>query len=54
LLTRLGEQKPPGPQSASTRQLLAVAQVLGPESVLDDRQAQGTLPAQSESLAQSS
>jgi hypothetical protein len=53
-LTRLGEQKPPGPQSASTRQLLAVAQALGPESPLDGRQAHGTLPAQSESLVHSS
>jgi hypothetical protein len=53
-LTRLGEQKPASPQSASTRQLLAVAQVLGPESPPDIRQAHGALPAQSESLVHSS
>jgi hypothetical protein len=51
---RLGEQKPPGPQSASTRQLLSVAQVFACVSELEDRQAQGALPAQSESLVQSS
>jgi hypothetical protein len=54
LPTRLGEQKPPDPQSASTRQLLPVAQVFGAGSALDDRQAQGALPVQSESVVQSS
>jgi hypothetical protein len=54
LPTRLGEQNPPGPQSASTTQLLSVAHVFAAVSELDDRQAQGALPAQSESLVQSS
>ncbi len=54
LATRLGEQKPPGPQSASTRQLLAVAQVLAAESVAADRHAHGALLGQSESPEHSS
>jgi hypothetical protein len=48
---RLGEQKPPGLQSESTRQLLSVAQVFAVVSELDDRQAHGALPVQSESPA---
>jgi hypothetical protein len=48
----LGEQKPPEPQSASTRQLPPAAQTFGVISELDDRQAQGAPPVQSESLAQ--
>jgi len=54
LPTRLGEQKPPDPQSASTRQLLPVAQVLGDRSELDERQAQGVPAVQSGSLEQAS
>ena len=54
LPTKLGEQKLPAPQSASTRQLLSVAQVLGDGSELDERQAQGVPAAQSESLEQAS
>jgi hypothetical protein len=54
LPTRLGEQKPPGPQSASTRQLLSVAQAFGAVSELDERHAHGTPPVQSESCLQPS
>jgi hypothetical protein len=54
LPTRLGEQKPPAPQSSSTRQLLSVAQVFGAVPELDDRQAQGVPAVQSESLEQAS
>lgn len=46
---RLGEQKPPGLQSASTRQLLSVAHAFAVVSELDDLQAHGALPVQSES-----
>jgi hypothetical protein len=52
--TRLAEQEPPGPQSASIRQLLAVAQLFAPVSELDVRQAHGAWAEQSESLLQSS
>lgn len=52
--SRLGEQKPNLPQSASTRQLLAVAHVLADVSELELRQRQGAFPTQSESLAHSS
>jgi hypothetical protein len=50
----LGEQKPPGPQSASTRQLLPDSQVFAAVSALDDRHTQGALPVQSESAEHSS
>jgi hypothetical protein len=51
LLTRLGEQKPHGPQSVSTRQLLPVAHAFGVESDAEARHAHGSLAGQSESLA---
>jgi hypothetical protein len=48
------EQKPPGPQSASIRQLLAVKHLLAAESRVDDRHPHGVFAGQSESLVQSS
>jgi hypothetical protein len=51
---RLGEQNPPRPQSASTRQLLPVAQMFAVVSEFDERQAQGALLVQSESTMHSS
>jgi hypothetical protein len=45
----LGEQKPPAPQSASTRQF-PPSQVFAAVSVLDERHIQTLLPGQSESL----
>jgi len=51
---RLGEQNRPGPQSASTRQLLPLAQMFAAVSEFEERQAQGALPVQSESMVHSS
>jgi hypothetical protein len=52
--TWLGEQVPHGPQSESTRQLLAATQTLAAELDSDGRQSHGTLPGQSGSLPQAS
>jgi hypothetical protein len=46
----VGEQKPPGPQSASTAQSLPVRQTLAPLSVAEGRHAHGTCAGQFESL----
>ena len=53
-LTTLGEQKPSGPQSASTAQLLAVTHTLAAKSAADARQTHGTLLGQSASVLHAS
>jgi hypothetical protein len=53
-LTGVGEQKPHGPQSASTRQLLPVRHEFAAPSDADALHAQGWLVGQSESLKQAS
>jgi hypothetical protein len=50
--TRLGEQKPAGPQFESTRQLLAVSHRLAIVLALVGRHSHGLLSAQSASLVQ--
>jgi hypothetical protein len=53
-LTGVGEQKPHGPQSASTRQLLPARHEFATLSDADARHAHGWLAGQSESLKHSS
>jgi hypothetical protein len=52
LSTWLGEQLPPGPQSASTRQFPPVVQLFAVQPVDEARQTQGWLSGHSESIEQ--